>query len=577
LAQVSSEKQIERYLQDAQAAEKKQDYASAVAAYQNVLKIRPKWALVHQSLGVVYHLQSRYPEAISALKHALKLDPALWGSYLFLGMDYYRTNQFLKAIPALEQAIKLNPKLAEAEARLWLGNSLQALERFDEAVPQFRRLAEIKPREVEALYNLAQVYNRFASALFRRISQLEPESAEAHRLQGEWFEWQNKPGEAIGEYAKVVKSRPDWEDMHRAIGNLYLKNGDTANALRALEAELQLAPEDEGLLQLLSRLKETSAGEKTSPASSAAPTPATAAAGPAARGQHASLSAQGIERFRARDYAAARELLGRAVQRDPQDAQAPIYLARCEFALGHYEQAIEVLRGLDDRHRFKLEALYWAGKAYQELAAATLEKMIDIDPASYRVHQMSGEILEEKTRYAEALAAYQTALKKFPELTGIRFAIGNVYWKMQQLDEALASLKDELARNPYHALANYRVGSIYVSKGNTGIAIPFLERAVQANPGMLVAQQELAKAFLSQGRNAEAIERLIAVAKADPEDESVHYLLAGAYKKIGKPEAAEAELKIFTRLRAEKSRQRQEYLRQRISPGPASEAQQASP
>ena len=55
--------------------------------------------------------------------------------------------------------------------------------------------------------------------------------------------------------------------------------------------------------------------------------------------------------------------------------------------------------------------------------------MIDIDSGSYRVYQMSGELLEEKMRYAEALKAYQSALKLSPDLAGIRFAIGNVYWK----------------------------------------------------------------------------------------------------------------------------------------------------
>ena len=126
---------------------------------------------------MVYHLQSRFPEAIASLEKALKLDPSLWGSQLFLGMGYYRTNQFLKAIPALEQSVKLNPKLAEGEARLWLGSSFLALYRFDEALAQFRRLSEMKPRDLEALYNLAEACNRYSSALFEKITVSDPESA----------------------------------------------------------------------------------------------------------------------------------------------------------------------------------------------------------------------------------------------------------------------------------------------------------------------------------------------------------------------------------------------------------------
>jgi hypothetical protein len=52
------------------------------------------------------------------------------------------------------------------------------------------------------------------------------------------------------------------------------------------------------------------------------------------------------------------------------------------------------------------------------------------------------------------------------------------------------------------------------------------------------------------------------VAQADPNDASIRYLLSGAYKKVGKLEAAEAELKAFQDLRAKQDRDRREYLQQ---------------
>jgi tetratricopeptide (TPR) repeat protein len=571
VAQTSAEKQIERHLQEAQAAEKSKDYTSAAAAYQSILKVRPQWALIHQSLGVVYHLHSRFPEAISALEKALNLDPTLWGSQLFLGMAYYRTNQFLKAIPALQQSLKLNPKLAENEARLWLGSSYLALARFEEALAQFRRLSEIKPRDLEALYNLAEACNRYSSALFERITASDPESPEAHRLQAEWFEWQDKNDEAIGEYQQVLKVRPDWEEMHLTVGNLYLRKGELEKAARAFEQELRLAPDDPTVVKLLQNVRTRASstqpglegGSQGSPETKSftyAPGVNTSSAGAP------SLLAQGVRQFRARDFAGAQGLLGRAVQESPKDALAKLYLARCNFAMGSYDQAIELLKERGQFGSHQLEAFYWTGKSYQELAAQTLEKMIGIDPNSYRVHQMTGALLEDKRKYAEAIDAYQKALKPSPDLMGIRFAIGNTYWKMQNLDEALVWLKDELTRNPYHALANYRVGTIYLSKGSTDQAVPSLEKAVQANPALLGAQQDLAKAYTSLGRHEEAIAKLKLVAQADPEDASIRYLLSGAYKKVGKLEAAEAELKAFTQLRAKQDRARREYLQKRISP-----------
>lgn len=571
-SQDPQEIEIERYLQEARAAEQSKNFEQSAEAYQQILKIRPKWALIHQSLGVVRHLQSRYPEAITALEQALKLEPSLWGSHLFLGMDYYRTNQFLKAIPSLEQSIKLNPKLAENEARFWLGSSYLALERFDEALEQFRRLAELKPRDLEALFSLAQAYTRFATALFTRISEMDPESAEAHRLQGEWFEWQEKAEEAIAEYLVVARLRPDWEGMRLAVGKLYFKNGDFRNAARQFEEELRIAPGDESARRLLTTVRQKlSANEPTPPpraslGQSSIDSPGSTAANP----KSSDPLSRAIEAFREREFEKANALLARVVRENPSNALAKLYLARCHFSKGEFEKSVPLLQSLEQADNHQLEALFWRGKSYQELAALTLQNMIDIDPVSYRVHQLSGELLEDRRKYAEAISAYQKALKQSADLMGIRFAIGNACWKMQQMDEALTWLKDELARNPYHALANYRVGSIYAAKGNIDEGIPFLEKAVQANPGMTVAQQELAKAFLAQERYEEAIAKLRTLADAAPEDESIRYLLSGAYKKAGKLEKANAELQIFTQLHEKKSRQRRENLQKRVSTGTGS-------
>jgi tetratricopeptide (TPR) repeat protein len=348
---------------------------------------------------------------------------------------------------------------------------------------------------------------------------------------------------------------------------MYLRKGELEKAAKAFEQELRLAPGDPVTTKLLQTIR--ARGSSPQPGSGNSKSKPFSYAGSldeSTAKTTSNLSAQGIRQFRARDFAGAQALLSRATQENPKDTPVKLYLARSYFATGNYDQAIDILKERGQFGSHELEALYWTGKSYQELAAQTLEKMIGIDPNSYRVHQMTGALLEDKRKYAEAIDAYQKALKPSPDLMGLRFAIGNTYWKMQNLDEALVWLKDELGRNPYHALANYKVGSIYLSKGNTDMAVPFLEKAVQANPTLLGAQQDLAKAYTSLGRHEEAIAKLKLVAQADPEDASIRYLLSGAYKKVGKTEAAEAELKAFTQLRAKQDRERREYLQKRISP-----------
>jgi tetratricopeptide (TPR) repeat protein len=551
-AQIQRSPDIEKYLQAAQDAEKSKDYARSAEAYLEILKIRPDLALIHQSLGVVYHLQNLFPEAIMAFQKALSLDQNLWGSRLFLGMGYYRTNQFSKAIPELQKAMELNPRQATADALHWLASSYLALGQFEESVQQWQRLVQLKPRDLEVLYNLAQAYSRFSSSLFEEMGRIDLHSAEAHRLQAEWFESQDRPVIAIEEYAKAAELRPDWEGIYSAIGNVYLRLGDFENARNAFEEELKITPEDEMVRhQLANSLQKM--GRQDAPVKSDPDSPESK------DGFGRTPLSQGIRLFRARKYKEAKQTLGEVVNTQPADTTARLYLARSYYVLEDYPQSIQLLQDLRKAGAQNLEVLYWLGKSYQELASSTLQKMIDIDPASYRVFQMSGKLYEEKTQFPKALEAYKTVMKLSPDLAGIRSDIGNVYRKMQDSDEALIWLKQELAVNPYHALTNYRVGDILMTKGRSDQAIPYLEQAVQANPRLLEAQRQLGKALLEQQQYNRALEKLLIVAQGEPEDEGTHYLLATIYRKLGDSEKAKVELQRFNQLngeRLERDRQR---------------------
>ncbi len=61
-------------------------------------------------------------------------------------------------------------------------------------------------------------------------------------------------------------------------------------------------------------------------------------------GRQPSSSSQGVRQFRARDFAGAEALLSRALQENPKDTLAKLYLARCNFAMGNYDQAADLLK-----------------------------------------------------------------------------------------------------------------------------------------------------------------------------------------------------------------------------------------
>jgi predicted Zn-dependent protease len=62
------------------------------------------------------------------------------------------------------------------------------------------------------------------------------------------------------------------------------------------------------------------------------------------------------------------------------------------------------------------------------------------------------------------------------------------------------------------------------------------------------ARVDRARSLVKLDRPAEAVSDLEAAGKADPAEPSTHFLLAQAYRALGKTQEAQAEMKLFSKL-----------------------------
>jgi len=571
--------EVRELIQAARQAEQAQDYASASEAYKKVLERLPQWALIRQSLALTYHLRGLYPQAIEHFEKALALDDALWGAYLFLGMDYYKTNQFKRAIPALKRSLELNPERTEAEARFWLGLSHAALGRHEKAIEQFERVRDLRPNGIEALYRLARSYDSRAAQLYERIGRIAPRSALVHLLQAERYASEERKDLAQVEYRRALWLRPDLravspllrkfgalgEDAPPAAGEsgfplpdvranlelagLYADLGDPARAVRHLERIAGLKKMEGEAAHLTAqarrRLEELSLSlEEASPGS------------PSAGRESAALNAlRALEEGGEPGPAA----LVQALEEEPHP-RLRIALARVYLTEGRLSEAESALRKILSAAPDHPDALYWLGKVYKRRAAATLDEMIRADPDSYRVHQLVAAGHEEDTAYEKALTSYRKALEKRPDAAGLSYAIGNVYWKMRRYEEAERWLRAELQANPYHGLAHYRLGALYADRGEAAGAVRHLRRALEPYPKLMDARLHLGRALMAQEQYAEAAAEFEKVAEADPAGDRIHYLLANAYRKLGRMDDARRAMAEYRR----RNRQRLEDVQQDV-------------
>jgi tetratricopeptide (TPR) repeat protein len=208
-----------------------------------------------------------------------------------------------------------------------------------------------------------------------------------------------------------------------------------------------------------------------------------------------------------------------------------------------------------------VDTLLLRGREYKRLAAKTLDAMVHADSEAYRVRQLRGQAYERRTEFENALEEYSAALRKNPEAAGLRYAVGNVYAKLKRFEDAEKWLREELKRNPHHTLASGALGSVLVEVGRAVEGTPYLERAYQMLPDNNPLRLELGRAYLATDRLEPAITVLKAAAAADLENDRVHYLLANAYRRLGRQPEAQAEMAEYQRLTRERLKRAQDDVR----------------
>jgi len=195
--------------------------------------------------------------------------------------------------------------------------------------------------------------------------------------------------------------------------------------------------------------------------------------------------------------------------------------------------------------------LYLQGEGHQVLAYLTSLAVFELDPDSYRTHQLRAQMFEQSNNDDGAIQEYRETLKRKPDLQNIHFAIGTLLWKDHRLDDAWTELQMELKTNPHHPQALYELGDICAFTERPAEAEKYFLQAVKLEPEMAEAHYALEKIYTESGRYDKSIEQLRAALKINALDPTAHYRLAAVYRKLGRPQEAERELSLFDRNRTQ--------------------------
>jgi protein O-mannosyl-transferase len=334
-----------------------------------------------------------------------------------------------------------------------LGNDLVQCGRVDEAIAEYRKALKIKP-------DYAEVQNDLGVALANR-GQID---------------------EAIAEYRKALELKPDYEEVHNNLGVSLANRGQIDEAVAEYRKALEIKPD---YAEAHHNLGNALAG----------------------CGQSDEALAHYQKALELRpDYAEAHNNLGAVL----------VGCGRVDEAIAHYRSALAINPDYAKAHNGLGEALLSQERVDE--AISHFRKAVDIQPNFVEAHYKLGTVLADHGRADEAIAEYQKALELKPDHAEAHYNLGNALASLGRFAEAAVHYQQAIAIKPDHAKAHGNLGNALASLGQFDEAIAHFSRVVELEPGNRNARRNRDVALAQRERSSNTLAQRRESLRSHPDD-----------------------------------------------------------
>ena len=365
----------------------------------------------------------------AVLAHDADFPPAL----SLLGIIAAQTNRAAAAAEWFARAVAADP--GDAAAHSNLGNALQALGRFDEALASYDRAIALKPDAVAVYLNHGATLhelNRFAEALtsYERALVIDPGSARACNNRGNALYRLGRLSEALSSYELSLKLDPGLADAHYNRGNVLRDLARLDEAQQSYRRAIALQPGlQDAVLNCGASLQQLGRAEE------------------------------------------ALAVLDQAIARNPRFAQAISNrgnvlqeLGRLEESLASHEQAIGQDPNYAEAHYNRGNTLKLMKRPDQALASYDVALQLKPDYAEAWLNR--GVAAQALGRTDDALADYAQALRLKPGYAEASLNRGIALQHQMRLGEALASYTEAIETRPDYIEAHNNRSLLRLAQGN---------------------------------------------------------------------------------------------------------------
>jgi tetratricopeptide (TPR) repeat protein len=252
------------------------DYAGALAAFEQALKIDPNSTRTQNNLGNTYVAEGKLELAEKEFRSVLKLDPANADANYNLGLVLIADGAPAEAIAHLQrvrpatlparfnlvraylragrvaEGLKTATEISaqhgsDVQVHTTLGVLLASEKQYRAAGLELEKANALQPETFEILYNLGQTYLRAkeyskAELAVSRALKLKPDSPDALYLMAQVYSEQMRSVDALDLLARAHKLAPENTDVIFQLARVSMSQNYFEDAIPLLESGLKLAP-----------------------------------------------------------------------------------------------------------------------------------------------------------------------------------------------------------------------------------------------------------------------------------------------------------------------------------------------
>jgi len=191
------------------------DFDNSFRYVNEALKIDSKYRDAYILKGSNFLALGKRDLAKSSYETAVQQDTKFFEGFMKLGWMYTEDNQHIFALEYYKTALALEPK--SVDAQYGIAYSLQEMQKYNEALAEYRHLLEIDQNYYLALFNQGYIkqfhQNEVDSALYFYESalEMEPEFVKAWHNVGLCYKTKGNKIQALKSFSKALKFNPEYE------------------------------------------------------------------------------------------------------------------------------------------------------------------------------------------------------------------------------------------------------------------------------------------------------------------------------------------------------------------------------